>query len=46
MDNEEIMRLIEKNMASLHTAMYVMQAVRQDLETIKGALESQEDDLK
>ena len=46
MDNEEMKRLLEKDMASLHAAMYVMQAVRQDLETIKGALESQEDDLK
>ena len=46
MDYEEMTRLLAKDIDSLNAAMYVLQAVSKDLETIVGALESQEDDLR
>ena len=46
MDYEEMTRLLAKDIDSLNAAMYVLQAVAKDMETIAGALESQEDDLK
>ena len=46
MDYEEMTRLLAKDIESLNAAMYVLQAIANDIETIKGALESQEDDLK